>query len=137
MAYNKQELYNQAIEEIQKHKLYFIEDIVAYLPCGRTFFYDEILSDSDKSDIIKKELENNRIATKIKLRKKWEDSQSAPLQIGLMKLLGTEEEVERLNGSKQRIDHTTNGKDINSIDLSKLDDATLKKLDEARANDNE
>lgn len=54
-----------------------------------------------------------------------------------MKLLGTEEEVERLNGSKQRIDHTTNGKDINSIDLSKLDDATLKKLDEARANDNE
>jgi len=137
MAYNKQELYNQAIEEIQKHKLYFIEDVVAYLPCGRTFFYDEILSDSDKSDIIKKELENNRIATKIKLRKKWEDSQSAPLQIGLMKLLGTEEEVERLNGSKQRIDHTTNGKDINSIDLSKLDDATLKKLDEARANDNE
>jgi hypothetical protein len=117
--------------------LYFIEDVVAYLPCGRTFFYDEILSDSDKSDIIKKELENNRIATKIKLRKKWEDSQSAPLQIGLMKLLGTEEEVERLNGSKQRIDHTTNGKDINSIDLSKLDDATLKKLDEARANDNE
>ena len=137
MAYNKQELYNQAIEEIQKHKLYFIEDIVAYLPCGRTFFYDEILSDSDKSDIIKKELENNRIATKIKLRKKWEDSQSAPLQIGLMKLLGTEEEVERLNGSKQRIDHTTNGKDINNVDLSKLDDATLKKLDEARANDNE
>ena len=117
MAYNKEELYKQAIEQIREHKLYFTEDVIAYLPCGRTYFYDEILGDSDKSDIIKKELEDNRVATKIKLRNKWLESTSAPLQIGLMKLLGTDEEVDRLNGSRQKIDHTTKGESINVINL--------------------
>lgn len=135
MAYDKEELYNQAIKEIKEHKLYFIEDVVAYLPCGRSYFYDEILGDLDKSDVIKKELENNRIATKVKLRKKWEDSQSAPLQIGLMKLLGTEEEVERLNGSRQRLDVTSKGDKIQA-DLGVIPKDILDKLEESARGDN-
>lgn len=117
MAYDKQKLYDQAIQEIQDKKLYFIEDVIAYLPCSKPTFYDYFKVDSNEFNNIKRELESNRIATKVKLRKKWEDSQSAPLQIGLMKLLGTEEEVDRLNGSKQKIDHTTNGESINIISL--------------------
>jgi len=117
MAYNKEELYKQAIESIKEHKLYFIEDVVGYLPCHRDTFYKLFPIDSDKYDTIKKELEDNRVATKIKLRNKWLESTSAPLQIGLMKLLGTDDEVDRLNGSRQKIDHTTKGESINVINL--------------------
>ena len=135
MAYNKEELYNQAIKEIQEHKLYFIEDVVAYLPCSKPTFYDYFPIDSDEFNNIKKELNNNRIATKVKLRKKWEDSQSAPLQIGLMKLLGTEEEVERLNGSRQRLDVTSKGDKIQA-DLGVIPKDILDKLEESARGDN-
>ena len=117
MAYNKEELYKQAIEEVKKHKLYFIEDLIGFLPCSKTTLYDYFPIDSNEMNTIKKELEDNRVATKIKLRNKWLESTSAPLQIGLMKLLGTDDEVDRLNGSRQKIDHTTKGESINVINL--------------------
>ena len=117
MAYNKEELYKQAIEQIREHKLYFIEDLIGFLPCSKPTLYDYFPIDSNEINTIKKELEDNRVATKIKLRNKWLESTSAPLQIGLMKLLGTDDEVDRLNGSRQKIDHTTKGESINVINL--------------------
>ena len=39
MAYDKNKIFEQAKELIEKHKLFFVEDIVALLPCDKTTFY--------------------------------------------------------------------------------------------------
>jgi hypothetical protein len=115
MAYNKKKIFNQAKEVIQKNKLFFTEDIVAFLPCSRSTFYDFFPDKSDELDTLKELLEQNRIEIKVSMRSKWYKSENATLQLALMKLIGTDEEAHRLNGSIQKIDATTNGKDINTI----------------------
>jgi glycerophosphoryl diester phosphodiesterase len=115
MAYNKKKIFNQAKEVIQKNKLFFTEDIVAFLPCSRSTFYDFFPDKSDELDTLKELLEQNRIEIKVSMRSKWYKSENATLQLALMKLIGTDEEAHRLNGSSQKIDATTNGKDINTI----------------------
>jgi hypothetical protein len=40
MAYDKSKIYQQAEEAIKKNNLFFIEDIVAFLPCSKQTFYE-------------------------------------------------------------------------------------------------
>lgn len=102
MAYKKAELEEQALAAIKKHNLFFIEDVVAYLPCTKGTFYNKNLHELDA---IKDALSNNRIKVKNGLRAKWYKSDNATVQIALYKLIGTEEEAHRLNGSKQEHSH--------------------------------
>ena len=99
MAYDKEEIHAKALEQIKKHNLYFVDDVVAYIPISRSKFYSDYPADSDELDTIKEALGENRICSKVKMRKNWLDSENATLQMGLMKLLGTDEEAHRLNGS--------------------------------------
>lgn len=115
MAFNRNKIFKQAKESIEKHKLFFIEDIVAYLPCGKTTFYELFPLGSNELNELKELLEQNRVEIKVSMRSKWYKSENATLQLALMKLIGTDEEAHRLNGSSQKIDATTNGKDINTI----------------------
>jgi len=96
MAYDKSELIRLAIEAIDKHQLVFIDEVVTFLPCTRATFYNHQL---DKLDEIKDALNNVRVNTKTQLRNKWRDSDNAALQIGLMKLMATDEERKRLSTS--------------------------------------
>ena len=70
MAYDKKKIYKQAIEQIEKNNLFFIEDVVAFLPFGRTYFYDAFSIDSDKMKTFKDLLEHNKIKTKSNIRPK-------------------------------------------------------------------
>jgi len=103
MAYKTEELLKTALKAIEKHKLFFIEDVVAYLPCDRGTFYGRGLN---KNDSIKELLDKNRIDVKVSMRNKWYKSDNATLQMGLMKLIGTEAEAHRLNGTVQKIEHS-------------------------------
>ena len=40
MANDKNKIFEQAKEQVVKHNLYFIEDIIAYLPISKPTFYD-------------------------------------------------------------------------------------------------
>lgn len=112
MAYDTNKLYNTAIEAIKEHKLFFIDDIVAYLPCTTSTFYEKFPTKSDKSEHLKELLESNRITEKVSMRKKWKDSDNATLQMGLMKLICNNEERKNLSQSYQ--DHTTKGKPLST-----------------------
>lgn len=103
MAYNKEDLYKQAIEVAKdpKKKPIFIEHLVAELPCSKPTFYDHFPVDSNEFNDIKEIIERNRVNIKSSMLRKWYNSNNATLQIGLMKLIATEEEAHRLNGSKQ------------------------------------
>jgi hypothetical protein len=113
--YDKEEMIRKAIEAIREHNLYFIEDIIAYLPMGKTAFYEYFPNTSNDYKMMYDLLEVNRVNQKVKMRKKWADSDNATLQMGLMKLITTDEERKRLATSymetKQK--HTT-------VDLSEL-----------------
>jgi hypothetical protein len=97
MAYNTEELFNTAIEQIRKHKLFFIEDIIAYLPCAKPTFYEHFPNDSNYYKRMFQELEINRTEIKVSLRSKWYKSNAPALQMALMKLICNDEELKKLS----------------------------------------
>lgn len=96
MAYNKELLFEQAKKLIVEHKLFFVDDIIAFMPCATSTFYEFFPAPSEKMEQLKRLLETNRTTLKVKLRKKWEDSESPALQMGLMKLLSNDDELKKL-----------------------------------------
>jgi hypothetical protein len=111
MAYDKKKIFEQAKEVILKNKLFFIEDIVAFLPIAKKTFYEYFPIDSNESNELKEMLETNRIEIKSSMRSKWYKSENATLQMALMKLICTDDERKML--AMNYTDHTTNGKEIN------------------------
>ncbi len=65
MAYKTKELHDKALAAIEKHRLFFIEDVVAFLPCSKPTFYEHKLNESAD---IKAALEKNVIEVKTSLR---------------------------------------------------------------------
>ena len=115
MAYDKNKIFEQAKQQVKEHSLYFIEDVVAFLPISKPTFYEFFPVDSNEFNDIKELLENNKISTKVKLRKKLGEGDKASEILALYKLIATDEERKAL--SMQHIDHTTKGEQINVISL--------------------
>jgi len=99
MAYDKNKIYNQVKEAIEKHNLFFIEDIVAFIPCGRSWFYENFKDGTDEMDTIKEMLEQNKIRTKSSIRAKLYKSEKAGELLALYRLIATPEEHRKLNQS--------------------------------------
>ena len=112
MAYNDiNKIFEQSKELIVKHKLFFIEDIVSFLPITKPTFYDYFKVDSNEFNELKDLLEKNKIEVKSSLRSKWYKSEAPALQLALMKIICTDEERKML--SMTHTDVTTNGKEMN------------------------
>ena len=94
MSFEKHELEQIAIEQIRKNKLFFIQDVIAYLPCCSATFYNHEL---EKLETIKDELQKVKVEIKVSMRNKWYKSDNATLQMGLMKLLSTDQELRKLS----------------------------------------
>jgi hypothetical protein len=108
MAYDKVKIFEQAKEMIIKHKLFFIDDIVSFLPISTSTFYEWKLQESEE---LKGLLETNRVELKVSMRSKWYKSNAPALQMALMKLIATPDELKKL--AMNFTDHTTNGKELN------------------------
>jgi hypothetical protein len=108
--YDRNKIYEQAKEVTVKNKLFFIEDIVAFLPISKKTFYEYFPIESDESNELKELLQINKTELKVGLRKKWYGSDNATLQMALMKLICSDEERKML--SMNHTDLTTNGKEI-------------------------
>ena len=108
MAYDRKKIFEQAKEMIVKHKLFFVEDIVAFLPCNKTTFYEFFPIESNESNELKGLLETNRTELKVSMRSKWYKSNAPALQMALMKLIATPEELKKL--SMQFIESENNTK---------------------------
>jgi len=118
MGYNKEELYKQAIEILNNNDIMFIEHLVSLMPCDKTTLYRHLPIDCNEYNAIKELIEKNRTDKKSKMYKKWFDSDHPTLQVALMKLISTDEEAHRLNGSSQKLDATTKNK-IEFVNVSK------------------
>ena len=96
MAYDRVKIFEQAKEMIVKHKLFFVEDIVAFLPISKTTFYEFFPIDSHETNELKDLLETNRTELKVSMRSKWYKSNAPALQMALMKLIASPEELRKL-----------------------------------------
>ena len=101
MAYKTAELEAKALEVISKEKLVFIHEVATFMGISRQTFYDHEI---DKLDTIKDALNNNKETIKAGLRKKWYDSENATVQIALYKLIGTDDESDRINSQKNKVE---------------------------------
>jgi len=116
MAYKTKELEKQSLEAIEKYKLFFIDDVVSYLPCCSKTFYDHKLQELQT---IKDALTKVKTEIKVSMRSKWYKSKNATLQMGLMKLLSTNEELKKL---AMNYNENLNTHEIKDFDIKKLYD---------------
>lgn len=123
MAYNPKDLEKKAIEAIEKNKLFFIDDVIAYLPCSRATFYNLEL---EKLDTIKDALTKVKTEIKVSMRSKWYKSENPTLQMGLMKLIASPEELKQLSMTHIESNNTHEIKDFNLSDLVKFKDDSPK-----------
>ena len=117
MAYKTEDLFNTAIEQIKKHKLFFIEDIIAFLPCSKPTFYEHFPNESNYYKKMFEELERNRTEIKVSMRSKWYKSNAPALQMALMKLICTPEELKRLS---MQYNENNNTHKVEGFDITKL-----------------
>lgn len=117
MAYDRIKIFEQAKEMIVKHKLFFVEDIVAFLPCDKTTFYRFFEPESNEYNELKDLLETNRVSLKVSMRSKWYTSNAPALQMALMKLIATPEELRKL--SMQFVESENTNK--NEISIKPID----------------
>lgn len=113
MAYNKKDLYKNALNAIKEFNLFFIEDACAYLGVSKDTFYRHFPLESDESNAIKEELDKNKARTKISIRSKLHKSTSPTGLLALYKLICTPEERKAL--SMQHHDHTSEGEKITNV----------------------
>lgn len=112
MAYKTQELEQKALEVIQKNMLVFIHEVATFMNIERQTFYNHGL---DKLDTIKEALEKNKSTLKAGLRKKWYESDNATVQIALYKLIGSDEESDRINSQKVKQDIAVNDDSVKAV----------------------
>ena len=117
MAYDRKKIFEQAKEVIVKHKLFFVDDIVAFLPCSNSTFYDFFPANSEELDELKELLNQNRTELKVSMRSKWYKSNAPALQMALMKLICTDDERKKLamQYSENENNHTIENFNIKDI----------------------
>jgi hypothetical protein len=103
MGYNRKAIFEQAkILAVEKQCL-AVEELIAWLPISKVTFYAFFKVDSNELNTIKSLIDENKVKVKAVMRKRWFRSDNPTLQIALMKLIATDEEAHRLNGSSIKL----------------------------------
>ena len=97
MAFDRDKLYQQAQTAITENNLFFIEDVVAFIPCSKPTFYEHFPINSNELNNLKGLLEQNKIRTKSAIRAKLYKSPKASELLALYRLICTPEERKMLN----------------------------------------
>lgn len=117
--YDKDKLFEQAVEAIEKNNLFFIEDIVAFLPCVKSTFYEYFPIDSDESNELKDLLERNKIKTKSAIRAKLFRSDKAGELLALYRLICDSDERRMLNQQYIEMEAKDNSLTVNFVGVDK------------------
>lgn len=95
--YNKEDLFKQAKKVIEEQNLFFFSDVIAFLPCHSTTFYEYFRPDEKEHTELREMLEANKIKTKSSIRAKLFKSSKAAELLALYRLICTPEEHRLLN----------------------------------------
>lgn len=103
MPYDKDTLFKRCLSVIKKNKPISLRDVIDLAPVSSATFYRHFPNDSPEYAEIKEALMNKKAEQKVAIRNRWEEKPNPTTDIALYKLLGTEDEVHRLNGSNMKI----------------------------------
>lgn len=106
------------MKAIEENNLFFINDVVAYLPIGKTTFYELFDATLNETNSYKDEmmaemvrmLEQNKIKIKTSIRSKLYKSENVTGMLALYRMICTNDERKALN--QAYIDHTSDNKGI-------------------------
>ena len=98
--YSRASMKELALKAIKTYRLFFVDDLWAYVPYSRALFYKKCL---DKDDDIRDAIQNSKITTKGELRKKWRDNFNPTTSIALYRLICSDEEREALSYNKTEV----------------------------------
>lgn len=101
MAYDKDQIIEQALEVIDKEECTSIQEILLYLPISSATFYGWEL---EKLESLKKAIEKQKVRLKKGMRRNWRNSDNPTLQIAEFKLMANSEELEAITISKVKQD---------------------------------
>mgnify|MGYP006945374618 FL=1 len=91
MAYDRNKIFKQAQDVIREHNLFFIDDILSWLPFDKTTFYRFFPTEFNEYNTLKKLLEDNKVRMKTSIRAKLYKGKGADL-IALYKMICSDEE---------------------------------------------
>ena len=128
MAYKKSQIFEQAKQVISEHNLFFIEDIVAWLPCDKTTFYRFFPIDCNEYNTLKRMLDANKIKTKSGIRAKLYKEKGTSL-IALYKMICTDDERKALSLTYQESKHEITGQMV-IVTADEREKAALKRMAE-------
>jgi hypothetical protein len=114
VAYNKDEILQQALSAIDNEECVTIEEVLLFLPIATSTFY---AWEMEKSEDLKDALNAMKVKLKKKMRRNWRNSDNATLQIAEFKLISSDEERDKLNTQKVQQDNTHSFKDKPTINL--------------------
>lgn len=117
MAKDPKQLFAKALVAIEENKLFFIEDVSAWLGIAKPTIYKHFKIGSNEMNAIKDALESNRIRVKVSLRAKLAGGRGMEI-VALYKLIGTDEERKRLSMTEVNVTNSTDGQP--EIDLGRL-----------------
>ena len=98
VKYTDDEIFEWAKEAIAKNNLFTFQDVIAFLPCGQTRFYEACPEGSERSEYLKRMVTDNKIKTKSGIRAKLYKEKGSSL-IALYKMICTEDERRALSMS--------------------------------------
>lgn len=98
--YSKKYMIAESLKVIDKYKIVFITDIMAYVPFSKALFYKKGL---DKVEAIKVAIVENKVLIKAGLRQKWYKGSNAITQLALYKLIGTETERKAISNAQVEV----------------------------------
>ena len=93
----KKKIFDMAIEAINKHKLFFINDLVAFLPVSLSTFYEFFPATSAEMEAIKAEILKVKIQIKVGIRSKLFTMDNPTAMLALYRLVSEPEEHRLLN----------------------------------------
>ena len=105
MAYTEKEkrwIIEEMKRAIEEHRLKFFYQVFAFVPCCKETG-TQILKELGELATVKSLIGNQKTLAKVHTLNRWEDSDSATLQIAYYKLLANESELQALNNNKHTV----------------------------------
>ena len=121
--YDREAIFEKCKEVIEQNRLFFIEDVIAFLPISKPTFYVYFPMESYELNTLKEMINKNKVLTKTEMRSRWYQSENPTLQIALYKTICSDDERKML--STNHTDITTNGKSITRPNIIFGDDEEI------------
>lgn len=124
---NKEKAYKMALKAAETSNAIYVQDVYEMIGISRSTFYHYFPNDSEQLDNIKRELRRNRSNIRMTVRDNMLNSKSSSSYIGLLKIVGTDDEKKALNNTIEI--QGISSKDIESMANAMRDSVTFKEID--------